>query len=119
MVKRFRRPLSVALGTVLSAIVAAVASVLFARSSWRGLLPLAFVIVLLPLSKYFGVTVSLTGSIAAAAVFAVLLFSPLGSPRIDNDSARMSLGWMILGSVALSYLLFPSRNIGHGRGPRH
>ncbi len=117
MIKRYERPLSIVLGTGLSVMVAVFASILFARFPWRGVLPLAFVAVLLLLSKRFGVTVSLTGSLAAAAVFALMLFSPVGSPRVDSDSARMSLGWMILGAVALSYLLYPSRGVG--RRPRH
>lgn len=109
MLRKVQNPLNLALGTVLSAILAFLASILFARSSLRGLLPLAFVAVVLVLAKRFGVTVSLTGSIAAAIVFALTLFTPVRSIRIADANARASLGWMILGSVALSYLLYPSR----------
>ena len=108
MVEKLRHPLNIALGTALSAILAVLASMLFARSTWRGLLPLAFVAIVLLLAKRFGVAVGLTGSVAAAVVFAVMLYAPLRSPRIEDDTARMSLGWMIVGSVALSYLLYPS-----------
>jgi K+-sensing histidine kinase KdpD len=110
-----QNPLNVALGTVLSAILALLASVLCSRSNLRGLLPLAFMAVVLVLARRFGVTVSLTGSIAAAIVFAITLFAPARSIRIVDADARMSLGWMILGSVALSYLLYPSRPNPHDR----
>ncbi len=119
MIKRLRRPLNVALGTVMSAVLAVLASILFARSPWRGLLPLAFVAVILLLAKRFGVTVGLTGSVAAAVVFALMLFAPLRSPRVEDDTARMSLGWMIVGSVALSYLLYPAHSAGSHRRHRH
>ncbi len=119
MIKRFQRPLNVALGTLLSAVFAVLASIVFARASWRGLLPLAFVAVVLLLAKRFGVTVSLTGSLAAAIVFAIMLFAPLRSPRIEDDTARMSLGWMIVGSVALSYLFYPSHGVSSRRRNRH
>lgn len=120
MVKKLRRPLNVALGTGLCAVLAVLASLLFARSSWRGLLPLAFVAVVLLLARRFGVTVGVTGSLAAALVFAVMLFAPVRSAHIDDDTARMNVGWMILGSVALSYLLYPSSHaVSSRRRNRH
>ena len=118
MAKRLQGPLSVVLGTALSTVLAILASLLFARSTWRGLLPLAFVAIVLLLAKRFGVTVGLTGSVAAAVVFAVMLYAPLRSPRIEDDTARMSLGWMIVGSVALSYLLYPSHAVSSRRRNR-
>jgi K+-sensing histidine kinase KdpD len=118
MVLRYRRPLNVIFGTALSALVAVAASLFFARSSWRGFLPLAFVVVLVLLAGRFGVAVSLTGSMIAALIFSLMLFSPIGSMKIESDSARMSLGWMIIGSVALSYLFYPSHEVGDGRRRR-
>lgn len=118
MNSRYQRPLDVIFGTVLSALVAVAASLFFARSSWRGLLPLAFVAVLVLLAGRFGVTVSLTGSLLAALIFSLMLFSPIGSTKIESGSARASLGWMIVGSVALSYLFYPSRRVGSGRHHR-
>lgn len=115
---KYQRPLNVIFGTALSALVAVAASLFFARSSWRGLLPLAFVAVLVLLAGRFGVTVSLTGSIIAALIFSLMLFTPIGSTRIESDSARSSLGWMIVGSVALSYLFYPSRGVGSSRRHR-
>lgn len=115
MVKKFQIPLNIALGTLLSAAFASVLTFLFHRSSLRGFLPLAFVIVLVLLSRQFGVSVSLTGSLIATIIFAMFLFPPLGSTRVENENARMSLGWMVLCAVAVSYLLYPKTPIDSGR----
>lgn len=104
---RYTSPLKVTLGTLLSAALAAISVLLFSRSTVRGFLPLAFAIVIVLLSRHFGVSVSLTGSLAAALIFSLFLFPPLGSTRVENEHARSSLGWMILLAVSASYLLYP------------
>jgi K+-sensing histidine kinase KdpD len=115
MLTKFHRYINIAFGTLLSALLASVLALLFQRSAMRGFLPLAFVVVLVLLSRRFGVSVSLTGSLTAALIFALLLFPPLGSARVDNEHARMNLGWMILCAVAVSYLLYPKSPIDSGR----
>ena len=112
MVKKSRHYINLALGTLLSAVLAALVTLLFNRSTWRAALPLAFVFVLVLLSKQFGVSVSLTGSLSAAIVFSMFLFPPIGSTQVENDHARMNLAWMILSAVAVSYLLYPRTPIG-------
>lgn len=107
------KPTQLAVGTLLSAALAVLVSMLFAKSTWRGALPLAFVFVLILLSRRFGVGVSVLGSVSASIVFALMLFTPVGSPSIESPDARMNLGWMVLGAVAVSYLLFPSDHKGH------
>ena len=108
MIQRFHEPINLFLGTLLSAILAALLSFLFHRSALRGFLPIAFILVLVLLSRQFGFGVSLAGSLSAAIVFALFLFPPLGSARVENAAARMNIAWMILGAVAVSYLLYPS-----------
>lgn len=115
MLKKFHRPVNVLIGTLLSAVFASVLTLLFHRSTMRGFLPLAFVIVLVLLSRRFGVGVSLAGSLIAAIIFAAFLFPPLGSARVENEQARASLGWMVLCAVAVSYLLYPKTPIDSGR----
>lgn len=115
MRKNLRRSINIALGTLLSAVFASILSVLFYRSPMRGFLPLAFVVILVLLSRRFGVSVSLTGSLTAAIIFAMFLFPPLGSARVENEHARMNLGWMVLCAVAVSYLLYPRSPIDTGR----
>ncbi len=111
---KFHRPLNIAIGTLLSAAFASVLTMLFQRSTVRGALPLAFVVILVLLSRQFGVSVSLTGSLTAAIIFALFLFPPLGSTRVENEHARMNLGWMVLCAVAVSYLLYPKSPIDSG-----
>ncbi len=108
MIRRFNQPISLAMGTVLSAILAALLTFLFHHSTLRGILPIAFIVVLVLLSRQFGFGVSLAGSLSAAIIFALFLFPPLGSTRVENDAARMNIAWMILGAVAVSYLLYPN-----------
>lgn len=115
MLNKFRHPINIAVGTLLSAVFASVLTFLFQRSTLRGSLPLAFVVVLVLLSRYFGVGVSLTGSLAAAIVFAMFLFPPVGSVHVESDGARMNLGWMVLAAVTAAYLLYPTTPIDSGR----
>jgi hypothetical protein len=115
MIRRFHQPISLALGTGVSAIFAALLTFLFHRSTLRGFLPIAFIFVLVVLSRQFGVGVSLAGSLSAAIIFALFLFPPLGSAHVENSSARLSLGWMVLGAVAVSYLLYPKNPMDDSR----
>ena len=107
-IRKFHQPINLAVGTLLSAVFAAVLAFLFQRSTLRGFLPIAFIVVLVLLSKQFGFGVSLAGSLSAAIIFALILFPPVGSAMVENDSARMNIAWMILGAVAVSYLLYPT-----------
>jgi K+-sensing histidine kinase KdpD len=115
ILKKLQRPISLTIGTLLSAVFASVLTLLFHRSTFRALLPLAFVVVLVLLSRHFGVSVSLTGSLSAAIIFAIFLFPPLGSTRVENVHARMNLGWMVLCAVAVSYLLYPRTPVDSDR----
>lgn len=103
-------------GTALSIVVAALMALLFARTPMRAVLPLLFIAVLVLLSRRYGVAVSLLGSAFGALIFAHFLFAPVGSLRVESESARASLAWMVLGAVTISYLLYPPASLG---GPRH
>jgi K+-sensing histidine kinase KdpD len=87
---------------------------LFAGTEWKMDGPLLFAVVLVILASHFGAVISVAGSLLAAAVFAFLLYSPEHSLRVVNDADRSTLAWMVLISVSLSYLLYPTRN-GNGR----
>ncbi len=115
LIQRFQKPINIAVGTLLSALLAALLSFLFQKSTLRGLLPLAFILVLVLLSRQFGFAVSLAGSLTAAIIFSLFLFPPLGSAHIENDTARMNIAWMILGAVAVSYLLYATNPMDDSR----
>jgi len=80
---------------------------LFAGHHLKVFLPLWFVAVLVALAVRYGIMVGIAGSLLSAAIFATTLFSPVGSLWISDHAARQNLAWMVLGGVALSYLLAP------------
>lgn len=98
-----------AVGLLLCAAAAVLIAVVSAPRPWRTFVPLAFVCVIMVLAARYGMVVGLFGSIAAAFIFAYLLYEPLGSFRVASQSDRSSLGWMILSGIALPYLLLPSQ----------
>lgn len=80
---------------------------IFAGRPSRVFVPLLFVAVLIHLSYRYGVLVSVIGSAIAALIFARFMYTPIGSYGIENATAKANLGWMILGAICVSYLLFP------------
>lgn len=101
------RALRTAEGLSLALVAAYVSASVFAHSSLRFFVPLGFVVVLVLLAARFGLMVSILGSLVAAAVFAHRLYL---LPGTEQTAARESLGWMILASIALSYLFFPPQS---------
>ena len=95
-------------GVLLVAAAACASAQLFAGHEQKVLLPLWFVAVLVALAFRYGIAVGVVGSLLSAAIFATMLFSPLGSLWIGDKVARQNLAWMVLGGVALSYLFAPS-----------
>jgi len=93
-------------GAVISVLIAAIVARVFAHSLVVAVVPFAFAGVLILLSWRFGALVSVLGSLMAVLIFADFLYSPRGF-HVESDVARANLAWMVLLSVAGSYLLFP------------
>ena len=110
-----RRWLSTLIGLAICTVSAAAASKVFAHTAWRGFVPWIFVIVLVVLASIYGTAVGVLGSVLSALIFAYWLYAPAGSVQIANPAARNGLAWMIVGGVALSYLLAPG--FRHPDGP--
>lgn len=102
-----------AVGLVLCSAFALLAAVTLPSHPWRVFAPLAFAVLIIMLSARYGLLVSVLGSVVTALVFAYFAYAPIGSFRVENASERSSLGWMILASVSLSFLLLPSDHVGH------
>jgi K+-sensing histidine kinase KdpD len=100
------------IGVAVSALCAIGVALIFSRTHWKLAAPFLFAAVLVLLASRFGAMVSVVGSLIAAMIFALLLFSPAHSLHIEDESERATLAWMILLSVSASYLLFPSRTDG-------
>jgi K+-sensing histidine kinase KdpD len=103
------RPL---VGVLLCAVAALIASLVFEARPYRVFVPLGFVLVVLALAARYGMAVSVYGSLIAALIFARFLYHPIGSLRVDSEAARANLGWMVLGGIALSYLLLTPKELG-------
>jgi K+-sensing histidine kinase KdpD len=102
------------IGIAASAISAVAVALIFARTPWKLAAPFFFAAVLVLLASRFGAMVSVVGSLLAAVIFALILFSPGHTLHVAGESERATLAWMILLSVSASYLLFPSRSGGSG-----
>lgn len=105
MVLQVSRPIA---GLLLCAGAALLVAVFAVPQPWRVFVPLAFVVIIMLLAARYGLFVSVFGSITAACIFAYYLFAPLGSFRVSSQAERSNLAWMMLGSIALSYLLLPA-----------
>jgi len=90
---------------------------LFAQHSGRGNLPLVFLAVITLVALYLGAAAGVAGTVSAAVVFALFLFRPIGSPLVENFGERSSVGWMILGGIAISYLFAPRLSGDSNRPP--
>jgi K+-sensing histidine kinase KdpD len=82
----------------------------FVGTAMSTALPLWFILVLLFLAWRYGVAAGVIGSLVCAFVFAHFLFDPTGSWHVQDEVARRNLLWMVLGAVAMSYLLVPPQS---------
>jgi K+-sensing histidine kinase KdpD len=91
------------LGTVISVAVAAL-FILTARGTHRSLMaPIVFLAVIIVCARYFGVVAGILGSVITTLLFAVFLFSPYGSLRVQDSQALLNLGLLLFAGIALSY----------------
>jgi K+-sensing histidine kinase KdpD len=96
-----------AYGLLLCSVLAFISAYFFSNHRARVFLPLLFVLVIVALASRYGVMVGTLGSIISALIFAHILFAPLNSFHVDDVTARASLAWMILGGIAIPYLVLP------------
>lgn len=94
-------------GVLLAFITAAIAALLSQGQPVRTVLPFVFAVFLIVLASRFGAWVALLGSIIGALVFSYMAYAPIGSFRVESDTAKTGMAWMILISVVGAYLLFP------------
>ncbi len=82
-VGKLRSACGIALAAAAALLVAAFAP--RPRGAW---IPLAFIVVLFGLARWFGTAAGVLGSTIAAAIFALWLYAPLGSFNVASDEAR-------------------------------
>ena len=95
------------IGGASGALAAGGASLLAVGHSWQAWAPLVFSVVLLVIALTLGTRAGVLGTVLAAAVFAIVLFQPLGSLRVGDALARANLGWMLLIGLTFSVLFAP------------
>jgi K+-sensing histidine kinase KdpD len=96
-----------AIGGAVCAIAAVGASVAAEGHPWKNMVPLIFTAVLLVTAAFLGARAGIFGTVLAGLVFASVLFAPVGSIQVANDSARANLGWMLLIGIGFSFLFAP------------
>lgn len=94
-------------GLLLCSALAVGSAYLFSNHPSMVILPFLFVIVIVAIATRYGVMVGILGSVVSAGIFARLLYAPLHSFRVDDATARAALAWMILGGIAIPYLVLP------------
>lgn len=94
-------------GLLLCSALAVGCSYLFSNHPASIFVPFVFVLVIVAVAARYGVMVGILGSVASAIIFARQLYSPLNSIHVSDSSARAALAWMVLGGIAIPYLLLP------------
>jgi K+-sensing histidine kinase KdpD len=74
---------------------------------FRAKLPFLLLIPVVLVARKVGEAAAILGTIAAALVFAMLLFQPLNNVAVANKPARASLAWFLLGGMVCAHLLSP------------
>lgn len=103
--------LRVACAVALTCGIAALVSVIFQSGEieFRAKLPFIFLVLIIVIAKRLGEAAAILSTIAAALVFALLLFQPLGSFGVVAKTARSSLAWFLLGGMVCAHLLSPAK----------
>ena len=103
-----------AIGVLICGWTAALLSFIFHDLSSKAVVPIAFLFIVVLVSIRCGILSGVLGSAVAALIFATFLYAPLGSPQIASATARSNVAWLLLGGLAISYLLGSSSG-GHQR----
>lgn len=99
------RLVNAAIGFTACGAAAALLALLFWNSRFYILATVVFTLVVVAVAMHFGRTVGILGTLLGAAIFALWLYPPLGSLRVNSQEARGSLNALLLGGLVLSYLL--------------
>jgi len=95
------------IGVLLALIASLLSARAFAGTAISTALPLWFILVLFALAWRYGFAAGVIGSLVCAFVFAHFLFDPTGNWHVQDEAARRNLLWMVVGAIAMSYLLAP------------
>ncbi len=102
--RNFHLPFKVSfrVGGTACAIAAALAALLFHRSSSQTALPFAFLAIIIAVAILFGRLAGVIGTAVAGLIFASVLFDPSPSLAIGDPVAKAHLIWMLVIGVVVS-----------------
>jgi K+-sensing histidine kinase KdpD len=100
--RKWARP---AFGTGMCTATAGFVTLMFRGSSFKTILPILFLAIIVFCAVRFGRVAGLLGTVIAARIFAVFLFEPTPSLGVADPAQRSNLIWMIVGGIAMSELL--------------
>ena len=92
------------IGMLLCCSAAFAASVGFRDYVAKSSLPLVFIAIVTLVALRFGSLAGLLSSCASAAIFALFLFPPIGSLRIQDLQQRTNVGWFLVAGLSVSVL---------------
>lgn len=111
----FQNPMLNALAGFLACSSVAVAFALaFRECPYRTIIPIAFIGVVSAAAMQWGHNGAIVGVLSSAAIFACLLFEPLGRLAVSSQAARNNLSWMALFGIVAAFLLAPRRSVFSG-----
>ncbi|HEY3929028.1 MAG TPA: DUF4118 domain-containing protein [Candidatus Koribacter sp.] len=113
-----RRAPSWLLGTGISAAIAAILIFLVRGTHRSALVPVVFIVIIILCARYFGLLAGIIGSVLSTALFAIFLFQPYGSLRVQDSQALSNLGLLLFAGVALSYANAEDEEKPKGSAPR-
>lgn len=90
-------------GTTLAVGLAALLTFLLRGRQSTVLVPIIFILFIIPCARYFGLLAGILGSVCASGMFAWYLFEPYGELRVSNHQALANLALLLFAGVALSY----------------
>jgi K+-sensing histidine kinase KdpD len=94
-------------GVLLTVASAGAVTRISSHTQFKGVVPLIFAVVPVLVAASCGLLSGLVGAVLSALIFAHFLFGPTQNLGAYASFAHKSLGWMLLASFTLSYLLFP------------
>jgi K+-sensing histidine kinase KdpD len=104
------------LGSTISVGIAALLTLLVRGSHRSVIVPIVFIVVIILCARYFGAIAGILGSVIATSLFALFLFEPYGSFRVDNRQALSNLALLLFAGIALSYANSERQDVKPPRG---
>lgn len=112
-----RRPalIDTVIGASLCVLTAMLLSLFVRDFEARTAVPLLFIAVIILIAMRFGAVSGAVGALAAALVFSYMLFTPVGSMRVQKQEARDNLMWMLMLGVPAGYFAWTQSSEPAGR----